>query len=513
MMLRTFIERDLSKNRQNAINIIATTANFAVTTLVGFFMSPYIVKTIGVEANGFVSLAYNFISYALLATTAINSMSSRFLMIAYYQNDIKRVERIYSSVTYANLLLSVFFAVVSFFVVIRLDYFLKVPTDILLEVKALFASIFVTFIFTTAVTSWSTAPYIRNKLYLTSLTNTGNTILKACLIFLLFSCFTPSVSYVGIATLIATLVLLPVNYYCKKILINVKASIENFSFVSIREIISSGIWNSISSLGNILIQGLDLLLANIFIDSAAMGVLAVAKTMPLMIGSLNAMIANVFTPSFIIDYAKKNTVGIVHTVNQSAKIISVLCSVPLGFLFVYGKDFYKLWQPSLDAEELYVLSCITILGRVFFTGMQPLFNVFTVVNKVRQHSLVTIFNGMVSCLLTLFCLKYTSWGVLAIAGVSVVCCAVKNLTFVLPFSAKYLTLKASSFFPTVFYSILCCFVLLVWGVIEKQLFPSSSWIWLIVSCIIFVLVGLLLTSLIVLSKKERVFLFSKLIKK
>ena len=295
-MFKDFVQKDISRNRQNVINIVASIVNFAVTTLIGFFMSPYIVKHIGVEANGFVSLAHNFTSYAALATAALNSMASRFLMMAYYNDEKKKVEKIYSSVFFANLLLSVIMLVLSAIVVAQLEYILNVPSDIQLGVKVLFATIFLNFNISTAITSWATVPYIKNKLYLTSIANVAGSVIKVGFIVLLFSCFVPSVSYVGVATLMATVVCIFYNYYCKKYLLDVRTRLESFSWSEIWVIISSGVWNSISSLGNILIHGLDLLLANVFLDATAMGVLAVAKTMPLLVGSLNETIANVFTP-------------------------------------------------------------------------------------------------------------------------------------------------------------------------------------------------------------------------
>ena len=264
---------------------------------------------------------------------------------------------------------------------------------------------------------------------------------------------------------------------------------------------------AISSLGTILTSSLDLLVANLFVGATAMGVLSVAKMMPTFVSSLISTIAAVFTPSLIIDYAKGKKEGVVNTINQSSKIISVICSLPLGFLIVYGKEFYLLWQPSQDAELLYSLSIITILGRVFFTGTEPLFNVFTVVNKVKQNSVVTLLNGFISILITYICVRNTNWGVYAIAGVSVVCCFLKNMLFVIPYSAKYLGLKKKTFYNTVVYSIVCCVVLCMFGSIEKMIVEGETWLELIFAGIIFAVGGFIITTILILNKREREYLF------
>lgn len=507
-MIKRFIELDFSRNKQNVINISASIVNMLITTLISFCLSPYIVKNIGVEANGFVTLANSFITYATLASTALNSMGSRFLMIAYYNDEKEKVEKYYSSLFFADLILAWILGSMGAVCVWRLEFILEIPKILVSDVKLLFGILFLNFVLATTITVWNTGPYIKNRLYLDSLTTAVNSVIRAIVILGLFLCLEPSVCFVGVGTLAGGVVGYTLRFFYKKYLFSdLKAKINNFSFSIIKELVSSGIWNSISSLGTILTSSLDLLVANLFVGATAMGVLSVAKMMPTFVSSLISTIAAVFTPSLIIDYAKGKKEGVVNTINQSSKIISVICSLPLGFLIVYGKEFYLLWQPSQDAELLYSLSIITILGRVFFTGTEPLFNVFTVVNKVKQNSVVTLLNGFISILITYICVRNTNWGVYAIAGVSVVCCFLKNMLFVIPYSAKYLGLKKKTFYNTVVYSIVCCVVLCMFGSIEKMIVEGETWLELIFAGIIFAVGGFIITTILILNKREREYLF------
>lgn len=509
-MIKKLVNLNFSKNQQHLVNISASVINMFVTTMISFCLSPYIVKTIGVEANGFVSLANSFITYMTLARTALNSMGSRFLMMAYYKNDEKKVEQYYSSLFYADLILGLVLGTVGGFCVWWLEYILDIPPELVRDVKILFALLFVNFVIATIITVWNTTTYIKNKLYLDSITSALNATIRLVVIVGMFACLTPSVYFVGVGTLVGGLVGYTLRYFYKKYLFpDLKAKSINFSWKAIWELFSSGVWNSVSSLGTVLTSSLDLLVANLFVGATAMGLLSVAKTMPTFVSSLISTIAAVFTPSLIIDYSQGDKEGLVKTIRQSSKLISVICSLPLGFLIVYGEEFYSLWQPTQDAQLLHILSVITIFGRVFFTGAEPLFNVFTVVNKVKQNSLVTIANGLISIFVTYVLVQYTSLGVYAIAGVSVVCCFVKNMVFVIPYSAKYLGLKKTAFLNTVFYSVICCTLLCLWGTLEKMLFRGETWFGIIVACVIFAIVGFLITAFVVLSREERALLYNK----
>ena len=44
------------------INFFANFLSFAISLIISFFLTPYIVKTVGAEAYGFVSLANSFVS-------------------------------------------------------------------------------------------------------------------------------------------------------------------------------------------------------------------------------------------------------------------------------------------------------------------------------------------------------------------------------------------------------------------------------------------------------------------
>ena len=506
-MFQKLVNLELSRNQQTVINIVAAVMNMLVTTLISFVLSPYIVATLGVEANGFVGLAQNFITYAALISTALNSMGSRFMMMAYYNDEHDKFRRYYSSLLLADLLLAVVFGILGGLCVWKLEVLLDIPARIVDDVKLLFALIFANFAVSTAMTVWGTAPFLKNRLYLNSVTNTASACVRGLMILGLFLCLEPSVSFVGLATLVSGCVVYVFQFFFKKNLFpQLRARKRDFSWAAIRELVSSGIWNTISNVGHILTSGIDLLVTNLFVDATAMGMLSVAHTMPTFVSTLNSTIAGAFTPSLMIDYAQQRSDSLVKTIRQSAKIISVICSLPLGFLLVFGQEFYALWQPTQDARVLHILSVIIIFGRVFFTGMQPLFDVFTVTNKVRENSIVTIVTGLASVGLMYLLLQFTQLGAYAIAGASVICCFFKNLLFVIPYSAKYLGLKKTTFYGVLTPSVLCSGILVVWGSLQKLLFRPEGWLELIGSGVVFAGVGLCLTCFIVLNRQERMML-------
>lgn len=54
----------MGTNKKTMINVICSLMVLAANVIINFWLSPYIVKNIGVEANGFITLANNFVTYA-----------------------------------------------------------------------------------------------------------------------------------------------------------------------------------------------------------------------------------------------------------------------------------------------------------------------------------------------------------------------------------------------------------------------------------------------------------------
>lgn len=505
--------KNLTNNRQLAINLIGNCVAFASGLLINFFLSPYIVKTLGVEANGFITLANNFVSYAALAAIALNSMAGRFITIKVHQNDIKGANKYYTSVTIGNFFLVLLMIVPAILCVIYLERIINIPSSLLWDVKLLFGLILLNFLISTAFSSWGTATFVTNKVYLQSFITMMAQLIRAILILGLFVLLQPSVYYMGLATLLSTIF----TTYCyfnnkRKLLPQLKVNKEDYSFKSLCELVASGIWNTILSAGQILLSGLDLLIANLFIGSAEMGILSLAKTIPNVITRFAGTLTSVFTPSLTVYYAKNDYTGLRTELKKGMKITGIFLTIPVAILMILGDEFYRLWVPSQDAKILQILSILTCFGLVFTSGIQCLYNIFTVVNKVKNYSLLMLLSGIISTALVFVLLKTTDLGIFAVAGVSSFINLARNLLYVVPYSSKYLNLKWNTFIPEVLYSALSVMISVLIGFGIKQLVIINSWITLVVAAVLTAIPAFMVNAMIILNKKDRQYLISVILK-
>ncbi len=501
----------VSQSRQMMINLSAALLIFVVNFLINFVLTPFIVNTLGEAANGFIQIANNFISYISIVTIALNSMSSRFITVSLVNDEKKRANEFYSSTFAGNIVL---LAIVSIPVIVGIAYlqhFIRIPISLIGQVKFLFSLIFVSYLLSTATPVWSVATFVTNKVYLQSIGTMISTIGRALIILALFGMFHPQIWYLGIAAVVSTIALQMWQYHCKvKELNELTVRASDIHWSRIKELLSSGVWNSISQLGSLLFGGLDLLLANIFISYNVMGMISIAQIVPNFLGGLQSTINNVFTPNMTIFYAKGKIKELVTEIYNAGKIEIALLGIPFAVIVVFGKEFFTLWMPHHDSAFLQELSLLYTLGFLLMVGIMPLWNIFVIVNKTKSNSNTVIISGAISAIVTIGALRFTNWGALAICGIGSVIAILRNLLFVVPYSAKYLGLKWTTFFPLVGYTILNFAVEFVLGNVLKQFMPVHSWGTLLLTSIVFSILSLLFSFVVILNRREKKILLTKI---
>ncbi len=147
------------------------------------------------------------------------------------------------------------------------------------------------------------------------------------------------------------------------------------------------------------------------------------------------------------------------------------------------------------------------------SGVVILFNVFSVVNRVKYNSAAMLLSGAASFLVTLVLIRFTDWDLYAVAGVSSIAIIGKNLLFTVPVASRLLGYKWNTFYPQVGVSMLCSAVVMGIGILVRSLLSADTWAWFFLSCGLTGLLGLGANLLIVLTREERKYLLAVLQRK
>lgn len=496
-----------SKNKRLIINLIASLIALAVQMGISLILTPILVGKLGNEAYGFIGLANNFVSYATIITVALNSMASRYITIAIHRNEEKKANEYYSSVFLANIIMSIVILILLVLMIVNLNSLLDVPNYLERDVKITFVLVFINFIITLLSTVFTVATFVKNRVDLSSIQQTIGNLLKIVAIVILFWLFQPKIYFISISAIVYTVYVMIANIHLtKKLAPELKINIKNFRGAAVLELIKSGLWNSLSNLSSILLNGLDLLIANLFIDSAAMGTLSIAKTIPTAVLTLLGTISRVFLPQFTILYSKNKINELVGETKFSIKVLSLIMIVPLAGFIVFGQAFFSLWLPSKTPDEIMqiqILSVLTLLPNLVSSYIYTLYSINTVTNKLKVPVIVTLVLGVISVIITYILVKTTNLGVYAIAGVSSIVLLLKVSIFVPIYAAKNLNVKKRTFYGTLFRATITSLIVIALFSIINMNFSITSWGELILCSAVTGCIGYIVSFICLLNKKEK----------
>lgn len=499
-----------TQNKKSLLTLFTGMLAIVLSTGTTFFLSPYIVETLGEEANGFTQLAGNFVNFASLITLALNSMAGRFITMHYYKGEREKSNQFYTSIMMANIAIILFMIVPALIIIFQLESIVNIDSANIFHIKLLFAFVFGNFFIAQINGVLGITTYVSNRQYIINTVNLVRMVLNAlCLIFL-FTVFSPKLYYVSLVAIALSVIAVPVYFIVsKKILPDLKIHLKYFSIRTIWQMFSAGIWNAVIQCGVLLMTGVDLLLANLLISPAAMGILSVSKIIPNCITQIASNASSSFSPNLTIAYAGGDPKDIMSSLRFSMKCSSILVSIPIMVICVYGKNFYSLWQPTLNPETLSILSFLACVQYIPFAGTEALNNVFTVANRLKLNSISILCGGVINITVIILLVKYTNSGIYAIAAVSAVISILRNLIITVPYSAKILNLKWYTFYKDVLISCLCCLVNGAYCALFQYIIAPTSWLKMVISVFCACVFSLISLFVLLLSKKEKERLLSK----
>jgi hypothetical protein len=163
-----------------------------------------------------------------------------------------------------------------------------------------------------------------------------------------------------------------------------------------------------------------------------------------------------------------------------------------------------LWQPTLDAKILNILSILGLLAFIPTAGTQTLFNIFTATNHLKVNSLSYVITGIANVILVIFSVKlFPEYGIYFVAGISSVLTILRQFIVILPYEAKLLNLKWFEFFKDTGSTLMCCVINVLLSLPFIIFLHLDGWGGLIVMVGVTVCLSFIADLLIFLNKQER----------
>lgn len=483
-----------------ALSIIAMGINYIIM----FILTPYITEHIGTEAYGFVTLAKTISNYGIIITSCLNAFSARFITIAYHEKTIDKANKYFSSVIIANTMLLFFVIIFDVLFVWKIQYFVSIPEEMLHDVRVLFFLDIVNYMLLALGNSFNAYAYIKNKLDRIHIIRIFSYLSEAIVLYFLFSNFTGRIYYVGIALLISTCVLFALSVlFSKRYAPELKVKKKYFSLNAVKDLVLSGIWNSINNIGNLLNSGLDLWVSNLMLSPLAMGELSIVKTVSTIFTTIAQLLCGPFHPQLLHYYSLKDTSAVINVFNKQIRFSGYVVCVITAFFTIFGKSYFHLWTGNQNIDLLYGIGVVTVLGFIFEGIAYPLFYTYTLTLKNRVPCIVTIISGLLNVFGMYVLIKYTSVGLYGVVGTTSVLGFGTYFIFTPLYAAHCLAAKWHSYYPSMIRVLISTGIVCMITYILPFVGLSKNWLELIIRAVCISVIALPIHVLICTNKNEK----------
>ncbi|WP_291098317.1 MULTISPECIES: oligosaccharide flippase family protein [unclassified Empedobacter] len=486
------------------INLLSSVISALCSVVISFFITPYLIKTIGKEAYGFYPLAGSFIFYITIFTTSINSMFGRYVLISYEKKERDKINNYFNSVFFVNILISIILSILFFVFYTIIPNVIEIPNHLVFDVKILFLFIFLSLIINLVTSVFGAIGFIFNRLDINAIRNIlGNFINITLILLLLYFCF-PKIYFLGIGSLAMAVYVGISNFYItKKYLPDLKFSKSFISKNIIKVLFYAGVWNSVMSLSDALFYQADLFIVNTNLGVSEMGNLALTKQFPSLLLILSNIIIPVFIPTFVKFYANGEADELKKYIGICFKLSSLILLIPVAGIVIYSNIFYTLWTPTEDINKLSSLLILILLKYVIQLSIEPIFSIYITLNKIKIPALVTLGMSILNLALIFTLLKFTKLGIYAIPIAAMICTSLNHLIFSPLYVSKILNYKSIVIYKLIIQGLLVfCIALGVNYMIKVNTVEINKWSLFVIANVIGGLISLILGVFVVFKRSQ-----------
>lgn len=489
------------------VSIVAMSINYIISLV----LTSYVTEHLGAETYGFVILAKNISNYAIIFTSCLNAYASRYITIAYHENNIQKASIYFSSVFYANVFLSFVILMLAGVGIIYVDKLLMIPNDLLAEVKILLLLDFLNYMFLTTGSCFCVYAFIEDKLEVMNTIKLFSYVAEALVMLCLFAHLKPSIVYVGLGLLISSIVYTVGNLFAEKRYVpTLKIKHTLFKLNAVKDLVLSGIWNAINSVGNILQTGLDLIISNLFLTGIAMGQISIVKTISALVTTMYQLFASPFQPTLLKKYGEKDINGVVAVINGSMKLNGFISALLFAGFVSFGDMYFKLWTPSQDPSVLHMLTIITFLGSISEGIAFPMFYTYTLTLKNKFPCLVTIISGLLNVAGMFILIKFYNFGAVAVVLTTTVIGWGNYFIFTPIYSARCLGRSPKVYFTTIARILITGTAMTLCVRVVRLIELPTSWLSLLCYALVSTAVCIPVYLYGVYSKSERITVYRKI---
>jgi O-antigen/teichoic acid export membrane protein len=501
--LLNLTSRQESFSKQLPKNLIFNFGYFILNIIIGLLLVPYFIDTLGVAGYALIPLATSMTSYVNLVIQSLNSSVSRYMTIDIQKEDYQQANITFNTALFGTLGLIFVMLPIVFIISYYAPVFFEIPLDQKQDAMLLFIGVITAFLLRTWTSNFGVSLFAHNRLDLQKIIDTINLLVQVFFIIVLFTIFSPKLSYIGLSYLSGALIASIVTiYFSSKVNPHLKIKIKDFRYTYLRRITETSGWITINQIGSLFYLQIDLIVVDKLFGIAAGGEYSIVLMWSILLRGVAGMLAGILTPVILSHYAKDNFKEISTMSKSSVKLMGLAMALPIGLICGFSPLVLSLWVGP-EFIKLWPLMIIHLLHLVINLSVLPLFSINVAYNKVKIPGLVTFFMGIGNLLLAITLPLITDWGYYGVAIAGAIMLTAKNSLFIPLYTAKIMGISKKTFVTSMIPGIILAFLVAGISWIINQYIDLSNLLFLAISCVTISSLYIVFSWTTCLNKQER----------
>lgn len=415
----------IDSKRLVAINSTTRFASLVASTLVAFFLTPFLINSLGTLLLGLKTLAYQALQFVGLASTAMGISYERYAKLNHARGDLEGMNSTLSAGLFVSVISALIFAVGSVVLAIYAGPLFSLPPDVLPSARWVFLLIGLSTAFLILTGVWETPAFVTERFYWIDLGQLLCSVVSAVLVVFAFKYSRPSiVVWVllsnGSLVVWRALVMMPL---ARRLLPSFRVGWAKIkSSAQIREMMAFGGLNFIGGVGFLLYYTSDSILISHLPELGPDLIVNynVAQRWDPQIRVLVMAFVGTLLPLMTAYVSRKETAAMQSTFLRGTRYSLLIGAAPAVLLIVYARPFLLHWVGEEFVRTSATVMQLILLQFILCIPERMAYNVNIAFGRMKAPVFVALGCGVLNIMLSVALVRWAGWGLLGIAGGTVV---------------------------------------------------------------------------------------------
>lgn len=477
----------MGKINQLKTGVILTYVNMALGSILPMLYTPVMLRILGKEEYGLYSLSHSVIAYLTLLSFGLGGTIVRY--IAKYRAEEKKDEL--EKIAGLAILMYGFLAIL----VMAGGVFLANNVEVvfheglteteLLKIRPLILLMTFNTAISFPISVFSSIIVAYEKYIYRQFVNIFSTVFAPCANLVALYMGFASIGLAVTTTILQFLMLPMLGGYCGFIL-KVKPSFKKLPFNMVKELVGFSLFVFLGSLVDMLFWTTDKVILGMLAGTSVVAVYNIGSQFVSMMTNLSTAFSGVLVPKTTVMVARKASKDeLTNLFIRVGRLQYIIIALAISGFILYGKEFIILWTGE-EYASAYFVALLTMIPLVIPLIQNTGYSILLAQNKHKFRSIVYLIIAIVNVISTYIMVPYLgAIGAALCSGVSYIVGQgfIMNLYY-----SKVIGLNIFRFWGNIFKMSVIPVIMLVIGLLMKQIVVIDNWISFLISAAFYTIV-------------------------